>query len=118
LSGKQIFKIALDSEPRLGQPRGAPARAERRGFVGGKPLGRPAGGPSNGRSKIGKFNLGVSLRLRSNLLYQKFLTFGSPPPAATKRRPASQKNLPLILIARASPKNSSKKERNILRKNS
>jgi len=60
-SDKSKYKIALDLEPRFGQPRGAPARAERSGFVGGKSMGRPAGGPPNGRSKIEKSNLGVSL---------------------------------------------------------
>ncbi|OGG55146.1 hypothetical protein A3D62_02810 [Candidatus Kaiserbacteria bacterium RIFCSPHIGHO2_02_FULL_49_11] len=35
---------------------------------------------------------GVSLRLLSNLLYQKFVNYGNQPPAATKRRSASQKN--------------------------
>ena len=82
---KQI-QTAGDFEPRLGQPRGASARAERRGFVRGKPMGGTSCRPPIRRSKIGKSNCGVYLRLCSNLLYQKFLNCGSSPPKADGRR--------------------------------
>jgi len=67
------IQTARDFEPRLGQPRGAPARAERRGFTPTKPMGGTKCRPPIRWSKIEKSNSGVSLRLRSNLLYQKLV---------------------------------------------
>ena len=37
------------AEPRFGQPRGAPVRAEQRGFVRGKPMGGALRRHRNGR---------------------------------------------------------------------
>jgi len=71
--GQMQIQTARDVEPRLGQPRGARLRAERRGFPPTKPMGGTSCRPPIRRSKIGKSNLGVYLRLRSNSFYAKFL---------------------------------------------
>ena len=75
--GKANTKIARDFEPLLGRARSARKPP--------KSMGGAVRHPRNGWSKIRKSNLGVYLRFRSNLLYQKFLkksTRSAPPPAA------------------------------------
>jgi len=87
-SGKANTKIARDFEPALGEPRCA-RRAT-------KSMGGTACRPRKSRSNFRKSNLGAFVQPSSNLFYQKFLKNGrfrsAPPPAAAKRRPASQKN--------------------------
>lgn len=53
----------------------------------------------------------MSLRLRSNLLYQKFLNFGSPPPAAGYGGPPRRKTFFAIFILRVPPIFYSKRKR-------
>ena len=75
-SGEANIKIALDFEPRLGGKTGARQRAKKRRRCAANAMGGTSCRPPNGWSKTEKSNLGVSLRFRSNLFYQKFLNLG------------------------------------------
>jgi len=68
---KANTKIARDFESPLGRARSARKPP--------KSMGGAVRRPRNGWSKIRKSNLGVYLRFRSNLLYQKFLMLTSAP---------------------------------------
>ena len=104
------------SEPRFGQPRGAPARAERRGFIMAKSMGGTLCRPRSGSQKAEKFCLGVSIQPRFEPILARISEIderSAPPPAAAKRRPASQKNFLCNFNLRAPLKNYSKKERKV-----
>jgi len=75
--GKANTKIARDFEPLLGRARSARKPP--------KSMGGAVRHPRNGWSKIRKSNLGVYLRFRSNLLYQKFIEILASVAAARKR---------------------------------
>ena len=85
--GKANTKIARDFEPPFGRARSARKPP--------KSMGGAVRRPRNGWSKVRKSNLGVYLRFRSNLLYQKLLNKTRPrkpvpPPLAPLATP--QKN--------------------------
>ena len=62
------------AEPRFGQPRGAPARAERKGFVGEKRLGGALRRHRNGGQICKKSYSGVHLQRGSKPFHAKLLT--------------------------------------------
>src|SRR3989338_2365023 len=73
-------------EPRLGQPRGAAHRAERRGFVGAKRLGGALRRQPKSRSIFRKSDFGVSLQFGSNSFYPKSQKTDKKPRSARQKR--------------------------------
>ena len=57
----------MGAEPRFGQPRGAPARAERPCRIRENSMGGRCGRPRNGIKKFQKFDCGVYLQQSTNL---------------------------------------------------
>jgi len=98
---KQIFrKIASDFEPPPPKQISARKRAKNSGFCGGKSVGRALRVPRSGVFCVFFYKTGVSLRLRSNLLYQKFVNDESPA-TASLRSATPKKNVPCFSDLRA-----------------